>query len=146
MLEIQTPVSPSAETEKIALGEQQLPVVEEEMEFVMPVRQKSSSHSRHNSHKFSFKNQQIANTPYHLLKDYPEQRVIKFEDYNRRDIENIKTLVDFDLQVPRGDFTKNYCSQAPSDERFSMEDNFDKSTFLSKMKRVKGTRNFQSYS
>ena len=46
----------------------------------------------------------------------------------------------------RGDFVKN-CStlHPPNDERFFLNDNFDRSTLLSKVRRVKG-REFDSYS
>jgi len=32
--------------------------------------------------QFAFKNQQIANTPYHLVKEFPSQLVIKQSDFD----------------------------------------------------------------
>jgi hypothetical protein len=44
----------------------------------------------------------------------------------------------------RGDFVKNMQSLVPNEYRFANEDDFDRSTFLSKVKRVKGL-NFKGY-
>jgi len=54
--------------------------------------------------------------------------------------------MNFDTMPERGDFVKN-CSKLapPNDERFYLNDNFDRSTLLSKVRRVKG-REFDSYS
>lgn len=57
-----------------------------------------------------------------------------------------KKYLDFFTMQERGDFVKN-CStlHPPNDERFFLNDNFDRSTLLSKVRRVKG-REFDSYS
>ena len=54
--------------------------------------------------------------------------------------------MDFYTMQERGDFVKN-CStlNPPNDERFYLNDNFDRSTLLSKVRRVKGME-FDSYS
>jgi len=38
------------------------------------------THHPNPHHAFTFKNQQIANTPYYLVKSFPEQKVIKQSD------------------------------------------------------------------
>ena len=54
--------------------------------------------------------------------------------------------MNFDTMPERGDFVKNIQNlHPPNDERFYLNDNFDRSTLLSKVRRVKG-REFDSYS
>jgi hypothetical protein len=44
----------------------------------------------------------------------------------------------------RGDFVKNQSKMIPSDERFNMEESFDRSKYLTKVKHIPG-RQFGSY-
>ena len=97
---------------------------------------------------FAFRNQQIADTPYYLVKKYPDQGIIKQTDYSHnfgRDVECKKTQAKFSLQKARGDFVSNYCKNTLSEERFNLHPNFDKSTYLSKVQRIKFNRNFSNY-
>jgi hypothetical protein len=45
----------------------------------------------------------------------------------------------------RGDFLKNICQNIPNDERFNMNENYDRSTYLTKVRRIQGLE-FESYS
>ena len=45
----------------------------------------------------------------------------------------------------RGDFVKNQQSINPNPARFDMSENYDKSTYLTKVRRIQG-RDFESYS
>jgi hypothetical protein len=45
----------------------------------------------------------------------------------------------------RGDFVKNCSSMDPHKERFNMNENYDRSTYLTKVRRIQG-RDFDSYS
>lgn len=36
----------------------------------------------------------------------------------------------------RGDFLKNICKFNPNDERFNMNENYDRSTYLTKVRRI----------
>jgi len=45
----------------------------------------------------------------------------------------------------RGDFVKNCSSMDPHRERFNMNENYDRSTYLTKVRRIQG-RDFDSYS
>ena len=45
----------------------------------------------------------------------------------------------------RGDFVKNLSACIPNDQRFFMEPTYDKSTYLTKVRRIQG-REFDSYS
>jgi hypothetical protein len=100
---------------------------------------------------FSFQNEQIAGTDYHLVKDFPTQVIIKQSDYEHCDKTSIldsaakgKNYYDFNIQRPRGDYVKNYCKQQPNAERFNLEDTFDRSTYLSNVRRL-GNRHFMGY-
>jgi hypothetical protein len=50
----------------------------------------------------------------------------------------------FDLMPVRGDFVKNLSSMIPNDARFDMSENYDRSTYLTKVRRIQG-RDFDSY-
>ena len=52
----------------------------------------------------------------------------------------------FNLQKERGDFVSNYCKKPLSDQRFNLHPNYDKSSYLSKVKRVQGNQHFNHYS
>ncbi len=45
----------------------------------------------------------------------------------------------------RGDFVKNLSEMVPNDYRFDMNEDYDKSTYLTKVRRIQG-REFDSYS
>lgn len=49
------------------------------------------------------------------------------------------------MMAKRGEFIKNCGSIEPHNERFNMDDKFDMSTYLTKVRRIKG-REFHSYS
>lgn len=55
-----------------------------------------------------------------------------------------KKFIDFDLMPERGDFVKNMSAMVPNDHRFAMALQFDKSTYLTKVRRIQG-RDFDSY-
>ena len=56
----------------------------------------------------------------------------------------IQMLTDFAIQKDRPDISKQMGQVIPSDQRFNLDQNFDKSTRLSKIKRVQ-CREFDSY-
>ena len=98
--------------------------------------------------QFAFRNQQIANSPYHLVKDFPQQQVIRQSDYDNlygKQIDCPQKLLKFNLMPERGDFLKNVCQYTTNDERFNMNENYDRSTYLTKVRRVQGLE-FESYS
>jgi hypothetical protein len=45
-------------------------------------------------------------------------------------------LLKFNLMPERGDFLKNICQITPNDERFNMNENYDRSTYLTKVRRI----------
>ena len=53
--------------------------------------------------------------------------------------------MDFNLMAERGDFIKNMDQRIPNDERFNMNEMYDRSTYLTKVRRIQG-RDFNSYS
>jgi hypothetical protein len=79
--------------------------------------------------QFQFQNQQIANTPYHLIKAYPEQGVVKQSDYENinKKAMNCKGHNSFECQLERGDFVKNMKGVNPNEKRFGLGQNYDKS-------------------
>ena len=57
-----------------------------------------SMYTQNNRH-FAFKNQQIANTPYHLVKGFPDQQVVRQSDYEnqyKKPINCVQKNTDFD--------------------------------------------------
>ena len=44
-----------------------------------------------------------------------------------------------------GDFLKNICLYTTNDERFNINENYDRSTYLTKVRRIQGL-DFESYS
>jgi hypothetical protein len=98
--------------------------------------------------QFSFKNQQIANTPYHLVKEYPEQAIIKQSDYDniyQKPLDCAQANYSIHMQKARGDFIQNIGILPPNEGRFAKDDNFDRSEFLTNIKRVK-VFDFKGYS
>lgn len=99
--------------------------------------------------QFAFRNQQIANSPYHLVKECPEQQVIRQTDFDNvynKEIPCVDhALLDFERMQGRESAAKGKSAAAPHDQRFNLHHDFDKSTVLSKIRRVQG-RDFVSYS
>lgn len=82
----------------------------------------------------------MANSPYHLVKGYPDQQLIKQSAYERRETKANNSIV-FDHQKGR---TSIENSLAPHEQRFALSENYDKSTFLTKVKKIP-IRDFNSY-
>lgn len=95
---------------------------------------------------FAFKNQQVANSPYYLVKGYPDQSIIRQSEYENTNklLEGARNTVKFQYQLERGDFVKNQVPLIPSDKRFANDDKFDKSVKLTNVKRIQ-IRNFSTY-
>ena len=109
------------------------------------IRQPRATTQRQPVRPLAFRNQQISNTPYHLVKNYPEQTVVKQTDFvNRKQLDCIPRHIDYDLMQPRADFVKTQSEYIPSDARFNMSETYDRSTYLTKVRRVQG-REFGSY-
>ena len=97
-------------------------------------------YTRNNQNRqFAFTNQQVANSPYHLVKGFPDQSIIRqtdYDNYNNKPSETIKSSgVKFDNQLTRDDFLKQ-SSIMPMDSQFNKSDQYDKSTYLSTVKKV----------
>jgi len=83
-----------------------------------------------------------------LVKGYPFQRVVRQSDYDnfhKRPLDFPQKHTDFDLVPEREDFVKNMKGPIPNDERFNLSEKFDRSTYLSTVRRVP-MREFDSYS
>ena len=79
------------------------------------------------------------------MKNYPEQTVVKQSDFvNRVQLDCIPRHIDYDLMQPRADFVKTQAKYIPSDARFNMSETYDRSTYLTKVRRIQG-REFGSY-
>jgi hypothetical protein len=74
------------------------------------------------------------------VKGFPDQRVIRqtdYDNYHLKPIECPQKHLRFDLQPIRGDFLKVCCdTPAPNDARFDMNENYDRSTYLTKVRRI----------
>jgi len=83
------------------------------------------------------------------VKGYPDQTVIRQSDYQNlygKPIQVSKQIHNnFTMMPKRGEFIKNCKSIDPHQERFNMNENYDRSTYLTKVRRVQG-REFGSYS
>lgn len=97
--------------------------------------------------QFAFKNQQVANSPYHLVKNYPEQIIIKQSDHEnlyKRNVDCPGVNIDFSLQVDRGDFVKNCAPPTAGVGHFELPEDYDASTYLTQVRRVPN-RLFDTY-
>ena len=82
------------------------------------------------------------------MKGFPDQGVIKQSDnwniHNKPLPVSEQKYLDFRTMPWRGEFVRNVSSMIPSDERFDMNENYDRSTYLTKVRRIQG-RDFASY-